>query len=122
MIAIIDDDTSMRLAVGSLARSYGFSVDAFRSAEDFLRNADFGRVSCVVTDIQMPGMNGLELHQQMIDCRLRIPFIFMTAFHGSNARDKAFSNGAVGFLLKPFSGAELMMQIELATGASSLSP
>jgi FixJ family two-component response regulator len=122
MIAIIDDDASVRVAISSLVRSYGFACEAFQSAEDFLATVDLSRIYCVVTDIQMPGMNGLELHKQMIDSRLSIPFVFMTAFHGNNIRDDAFANGVVGFLLKPFSGAELVTQIELAVGSGPPPP
>ena len=122
MIAIIDDDASVRVAISSLVRSYGFAAEGFQSAEDFLTVVDVSRIYCVVTDIQMPGMNGLELHKQMIDCRLKIPFVFMTAFHSNSIRDEAFANGVVGFLLKPFSGAELVTQIELAVAANGPPP
>jgi FixJ family two-component response regulator len=122
MIAIVDDDASVRVAISSLVRSYGFATEAFCSAEDFLKIVDLGHLYCVVTDIQMPGMNGLELHKQMIDCRLKIPFVFMTAFHSTSIRDEAFANGVVGFLLKPFSGADLVTQIELAVTAANPPP
>jgi FixJ family two-component response regulator len=122
MIAIIDDDASVRVAISSLVRSYGFASEAFQSAEDFLKIADLSRVYCVVTDIQMPGMNGLELHKQMLVCQPGIPFVFMTAFHSNSIRDEAFANGVVGFLLKPFSGAELVTQIELAVAANGPPP
>jgi FixJ family two-component response regulator len=122
MIAIIDDDASVRVAISSLVRSYGFAAEAFQSAEHFLTAVDSSRIYCVITDIQMPGMNGLELYKQMIDRRLSIPFVFMTAFHSNSIRDKALANGAVGFLLKPFSGAELVMQIELAVASRTPPP
>jgi FixJ family two-component response regulator len=122
MIAIIDDDASVRVAIGSLVRSYGLAAEAFQSAEDFLTAANLSRVYCVVTDIHVPGLNGIELHKQMIDCRLCIPFVFMTALHGNHIRDRAFANGVVGFLLKPFSGAELVTQIELAVHSGTSPP
>jgi FixJ family two-component response regulator len=113
MIAIIDDDASIRTAIESFIESYGFPVRSFSSAEDFLVNADFSRLCCVVTDIHMQGMNGLELQKFIKERHSDIPVIMITAFFDDTVRQNAMANGAAGFFVKPFRITDLLRQIEL---------
>ena len=102
MISIIDDDESIRLATESLIRSLGFVAFTFESAEDFLRSPQVEVTSCLISDIQMPGMTGIELQDHLIAHGYRIPIIFITAFPEERIRKRAQDAGAVGFFSKPF--------------------
>lgn len=114
MIAVIDDDESIRVAVEQLIDSYGFSVKSFRSAESFLSSVNPGSIDCLITDIQMPGMSGMALHQVLRNRKIEIPVIFMTAFFDEALRQTALSNHAIAFLVKPFRSHELIAKIEIA--------
>jgi len=108
MIAIIDDDESVRLATESLIRSFGFKTAVFASAEAFLTSSSLPDTDCLITDVQMPDMSGIELFEAL---RLRgttLPVIFMTAFPEERIRRRAQEAGAIGFLAKPFDGDTMM--------------
>jgi FixJ family two-component response regulator len=114
-VSIVDDDESVREAIRSLIRSVGLSAETFASAEDFL-NSDYQQgASCLILDVRMPGMSGLELQQQLISADCRIPIIFITA-HASDeeARARALQSGALDFLLKPFSEEALLNDVYAA--------
>ncbi len=114
-VSIVDDDESVREAIKSLIRSVGLGAETFASAEDFL-NSDYRRgVSCLILDVRMPGMSGLELQQQLASADCPIPIIFVTA-HASDeeARARALQAGAVDFLLKPFSEEALLNDVYAA--------
>ena len=114
-VSVVDDDESIREAIKSLLRSVGLAANAFASAEDFL-NSDYPRdTACLILDVRMPGMSGLELQQQLASVNCRIPIIFITA-HGSDeeARARALQSGAVDFLLKPFSEEALLKDVYAA--------
>lgn len=102
MITIIDDDESVRLATASLVRSLGYAAASFASAEDFLISAERGTTACVITDVQMPGMSGLELQSRLSAAGDPIPLIFITAFPEERIRRQVDARGAYGFFAKPF--------------------
>ena len=114
VISVIDDDASVRAATNNLLSSHGYMVRTFASAEDFLRSAPPDGCSCVVADVQMPGMSGLDLLNHV---RIRgndVPFIFITAFLDESVRARALKVGAICFLAKPFAGPVLIGCIETA--------
>ncbi|WP_183190272.1 response regulator transcription factor [Ancylobacter tetraedralis] len=120
MISIIDDDESVRVATESLVRSLGLKARTFASAEDFLQSALVGTTSCVITDVQMPGMSGVELQSVLRARGDTTPLIFITAFPEERVRRQVDAGGAVGFLAKPFDGADMIACIDRALGEGSL--
>jgi FixJ family two-component response regulator len=105
MISIIDDDEAVREATKGLIRSLGYSAAAFASAEEFLHSDRVKDTSCLITDVQMPGMNGVELQERLIADGRRTKVIFMTGFSEEKVRARALKAGAIGFLKKPFDDA-----------------
>lgn len=114
VISIVEDDPFVREATRGLVRSLGFAAATFTSAEKFLQSGGAESASCIIADIRMPGLSGLELQQHLISQGHRIPIIFMTAFPDDRIRASALANGAVGFLAKPFKEASLINCIEAA--------
>ncbi len=115
MISVVDDDHSVRESLARLIRSVGFGVMAFGSAEEFL-SADRGlKADCLILDIRMPGMNGLELQRELSVTGHLLPVIFITA-HGSDpeVRARALGAGAVDYLLKPLKEEEVLKAIDAA--------
>ena len=114
LISVVDDDQAVRESLGSLIRSVGFGVKTFASAEEFL-NSDHPRVpDCLVLDVRMQGMNGLELQRRLVASRCGIPVIFISAHGDEESRSRALREGAVDFLLKPFSEEALLSAIHSA--------
>jgi FixJ family two-component response regulator len=113
-ISIVDDDESVREAVGGLLKALGFGTEVFASAEDFLRSGHAANTACVITDVHMPVMSGLELQARVAGEGHGIPFIFITAFPNDQIRARALKGGAVCFLNKPFTEAELVAGIRSA--------
>src|SRR6202022_345176 len=107
-IAVVDDDQSVRDAVTNLFRSMGFPAVAFASAEDFLNSGSLDKTSCIVLDVQMPGMGGLSLQSHLAATGRQIPIVFVTGYPDAGVRDKAMSLGAVCFLTKPFNENDLV--------------
>jgi FixJ family two-component response regulator len=107
-ISIVDDDESLRIATAKLVRLHGFLVHAFASAEEFLESPHVGDTSCVITDIRMPGMSGVDLQDHLIAQGIRVPVIFISAFPEESSRKRAMEAGAAGFLTKPFDGKVLI--------------
>jgi FixJ family two-component response regulator len=107
-IAIVDDDRSVREALTSLVRSLGYVVMAFECAEDLLKSRRRRRLSCVIADVQMPGMTGLELYDRLVASGEPIPTILITAFPDERAQKRALQAGVVGYLTKPFSEDDLL--------------
>lgn len=108
LIAVVDDDESVRESLPDLIREFGFAAQAFSSAQEFLASNSVGRASCLILDIAMPGMTGLDLQDEL---RLRgqpIPIIFITARKDEAVRRRALDQGAVAFLHKPFSDTALL--------------
>ena len=113
-VAIVDDDESVREALGNLLRSVGFEVHAFSTAEAFLDSPERRSAACVVSDIQMPGMDGLELQRRLAASGSTLPVILMTAFPRDHVRRQAEEQGAVALLAKPFEGNRLIECVERA--------
>lgn len=116
-ISVVDDDESVREAIKSLIRSVGLDADVFASADDFLNSGDLRDTACLILDVRMPGMSGLELQQRLASDNCRIPIIFITAHASdSEARARALQSGAIDFLLKPFSEDALLNDVYAALG------
>jgi FixJ family two-component response regulator len=114
VISVIDDDASVRTATNNLLSSHGYLVHTFASAEDFLHSSDPDGSSCVVADVQMPGISGLDLLTHVRARGNGVPFIFITAFPDESVRARALKVGAICFLAKPFPGPVLINCIETA--------
>jgi FixJ family two-component response regulator len=115
LIAIIDDDPSVCRALQRLVRSFGMRASTFPSGETFFHVLALGEnPSCVVVDIQMPGMNGFQVQQRMLQEHLDIPVIFITAHMDKDFAERAAAAGVIGFLDKPFTDHALMMLIQRA--------
>ena len=114
VISVVDDDASVRAATSKFLRSHGYTVQAYSSAEDFLRSGPLNDTSCVIADVQMPGMSGLELLTTMRAQGHGAPFIFITAFPDETTRARALQAGAICFLPKPFAGPTLINCVGVA--------
>ncbi|MGO7611853.1 response regulator transcription factor [Rhizobium ruizarguesonis] len=108
LIAIVDDDESMRDAIKGLMRSMGFDAESFSSADDFLISPHILRTACLVTDINMPGTSGLDLHRRLVALGKSIPTILITAFPEKNMGASALGADVVCCLTKPFNGQILL--------------
>ena len=114
LVAIVDDDESVRDAVGSLFRSMGFRTQPFAGGKEFLAAPNLREFSCLILDVQMPGMDGLELQLRLAAASHPIPIIFVTAYADEKARARALRGGAVSFLAKPFSEDALLEAVQSA--------
>jgi len=114
VISVIDDDASVRAATNNLLSSHGYLVRTFASAEDFLQSAHVDSSLCVIADVQMPAMSGLDLLKHMRSEGYSAPFIFITAFPEESVRARALKAGAICFLAKPFGGPALINCVEAA--------
>jgi FixJ family two-component response regulator len=108
VISIIDDDASVRMATQNLVRSMGYTVHTFASAEAFLQSGNLKDTSCVIADVQMPGISGVELQSDLRARGCYVPFIFISAFPDDTIRQRALRDGAICFLSKPFDGCVLL--------------
>jgi FixJ family two-component response regulator len=118
LIAIVDDEESVRDATKSLVRSLGYHTSTFGSANDFLKSEQVHDTSCLITDVQMPGLSGLDLQDRLIARGHCIPIIFMTGYPNDRVRARAMKAGAVCFLNKPFSEDHFIGCIEKALKAA----
>jgi FixJ family two-component response regulator len=114
LISIIDDDESMREAIKGLVKSMGYTVEAVASAQEFLSSRRVRRTSCLITDMQMPGMTGLELYQHLSTSGKPIPTILITAYPDNGVRERALAAGVIGYLSKPFEEDDLLTCIRSA--------
>jgi FixJ family two-component response regulator len=114
MVAIVDDDDLMRTALLGLLKSAGLLAQAFASADEFLKSGHQQNTACLITDIRMPGMSGLELQAQLNADHCRIPTIFITAHGDAKMRMQAMRAGAVEFLAKPFDDEALLESVRAA--------
>ncbi len=114
LISVVDDDDSVRESLRGLIRSVGFAVKVFASAEEFLNSDHLRNTDCLILDVRMPGMNGLELQRQLAATDRKIPVIFITAHGDDEVRSRALNGGAVDYLLKPFSEEALLNAIDAA--------
>jgi len=117
LIAVIDDDASSRNATDNLLSAHGYTVYSFASAAEFIHSPQLDETSCVISDVQMPAMSGIELQALLRKQGHSLPFIFITAFPKETVRVRALSEGAIGFLVKPFGGPALIRCVEAALGA-----
>ena len=114
LISVVDDDESVRRTTTLLIESFGFRAAAFESAETFLRSGHLHDTSCLIVDVQMPGMNGLQLQSHLAAAGCGIPIIFITAYESKDSRQRAMQAGAAAFLGKPFSDEQLLQIIRSA--------
>ena len=108
VVSIVDDDASLRRSLRNLLTSVGFSVETFPSVEDFLRSVERETTACLVLDLRMAGMNGLDLLRHLAVTGSRIPVVILTAHGDDEARQRALEGGAVAFLGKPFRADALL--------------
>jgi FixJ family two-component response regulator len=121
-ISIIDDDASVRTAVSRLVRSLGYAAVTFASAEDFLNSAQLDTASCLIADVQMPHMSGIELQDVLRRQARQLPIIFITAFPEPNIKARAMNGGGIGFLAKPIDGNLLIKHIHAAVAKTKIDP
>ena len=114
MISIVDDDEAVREATKGFVRSLGYHTAAFASAEDFLQSNWINSTDCLITDVQMPGLSGVDLQSRMIAQGNRTPIIFVAASPEETTRGQALKAGAIGFLGKPFNEERLIEYIHAA--------
>jgi FixJ family two-component response regulator len=114
LIAIVDDDDALRHSLDNLIRSVGFRAQGFSSAEAFLGSNQAHETGCLILDVRMPGMNGLELQRQMVAANWQIPIIFITSHADDDARARALKAGAVAYLYKPCREEDLLHAIDAA--------
>jgi FixJ family two-component response regulator len=111
LISLVDDDESIRRTTTLLIQSFGFQAAAFESAESFLKSGQLHQTSCLIVDVQMPGMNGLQLQRHLAASGYKLPIIFITAYDNKESRQQAMQAGAVAFLSKPFNDKHLLETI-----------
>jgi FixJ family two-component response regulator len=112
LVVGVDDDFRLRESLKSLVESAGYAALVYSSAEEFLQSGTLARANCLVTDVRMPGMDGVELQHRIRLERPELPVIFISAHQDDEARKRALDEGATRFLYKPFDGAELLRTIE----------
>jgi FixJ family two-component response regulator len=115
VISVVDDDISVRRSLDRLMRSAGLEVNVFASAEEFLNSNHRPKADCLILDIRLPGISGIDLHRHLLARRYNVPVIFITA-HGSDdgARSEAASDWTVAYLIKPLDGDELLNAVDAA--------
>jgi len=114
MISIVDDDLSVRESTKELVESLGYEALTFASAEEFLESQRLSDTSCLITDLQMKGLSGIDLQRRLMDQGRDIPTIFVTAFPDEKTRSHVLNAGAIGFLSKPFSDETLIHHLDTA--------
>ena len=114
LMAIVDDDDALRNSLDNLLRSVGFRVQGFASAEAFLQAQHAPETACLILDVRLPGMHGLELQRQLVAAHWGMPIIFVTAYADDDAHERALAAGAVAFLSKPCREEDLLHAIEAA--------
>jgi FixJ family two-component response regulator len=114
IIAIVDDDEPLREALGSVLKAAGFSIDTFASAEEFLDSPQRQKMACLILDVRLPGMSGIELQRRLCESGDVTPIIFVTAHGDASLRDMVMNAGAAGFLNKPVRSDALLREIYAA--------
>ena len=122
LISIVDDEALSRDGIGALVESLGYNVVTFTSAEHYLRSDVTAETTCLITDMQMPGLSGLELQEALRSQGYQTPVIVITAYPDEKHRTRAFANGAVDFLSKPFDEKSLIECLATAIKSRSLQP
>jgi FixJ family two-component response regulator len=119
MVSIVDDDHSVRDGLVDLVKSMGFEAETFERGEHFLQSKDVDRTNCLITDMRMDGMSGLELHEHLVESGRRIPTIVITAFPKDRDRQRALRSGVLCYLAKPFDEQQLIDCITSVLGAGA---
>jgi FixJ family two-component response regulator len=112
VVAAVDDDDRVRASIQSVLESAGYEAVVFASAEAFLESGVLRQATCLLADVRLPGMDGLELQRRIRRARPQLPIIFITAHDDEHIRQQALRDGAVDFLVKPFNAAQLLDSIE----------
>jgi FixJ family two-component response regulator len=118
MVYLIEDDESVRKALQRLLRSAGLDVRAFAGAEEFMQSGDLSQGGCIVVDIQMPGLTGFDLQEELLSKKSRVPTIIISAMDDAETRERARKLGATAFFRKPVDGQALIDSIHWAMGGS----
>ena len=121
-ICIVDDDDSVRMAVGALLRSVGFDNRSYASGQAFLDSGMAGSIDCLIVDLRMKGMSGLELQRLLNEAGSTVPVIFISAHGDEEARQRAMNAGCLDFLSKPFDEGALLRCVQRALTSPTLSP
>ena len=119
IVVAVDDDFRVRESIASLVESAGYTPLVYSSAEEFLESGTLAATGCMITDVRMPGMDGLELQRRVRLERPELAVILISAHYDEGTRQRALDQGAAGFLSKPFDAVELLGKIELAPGEPS---
>jgi FixJ family two-component response regulator len=119
VVYVIDDDASVRTAIRRLLLSLRLPVKLFESAEQFLADADRNSPGCMILDLRLPGMSGLQLQQQLVDDHWHLPVIIVSAHDDEESRDAAMRNGAIAFIRKPFDRQQFLSSVHAAVAAIS---
>jgi FixJ family two-component response regulator len=114
LVAAVDDDRRVRESIQSVLESAGYEAVLFGSAEEFLESSALQRATCVIADVRLPGLHGLELQRRIRQQRAQVPVIFVTAHDDEDIRQQALRDGAVDFMVKPFDVARLLEHVERA--------
>jgi FixJ family two-component response regulator len=114
LIAIVDDDQAVRKSIGRLLRSLGFTAETFGSAASFLASPCLDQTDCLIADVNMPEMTGVELHGRLTDTGHTTPTILITAYPDETTRERAMNNGVICYLPKPFDEADLLLCVRQA--------
>ena len=116
LVSVVDDDESIRESLPDLLREFGFAVQAFASAEEFLASDRMSETRCLILDVAMPGMSGPDLQCELTSRRQEIPIVFITAHGDQTTRPRLIEQGAVDCLIKPFSDTALRAALDAALG------
>lgn len=116
VVAIVDDDRAVRNALASLVRSLGLEAHMFASAEAFLASGEANATSCLVSDVRMPGMSGVEMHETLLSRGIRPAIIFISAYATSAIEARTSANGALVLLPKPFQTGDMKHWLSVAIG------
>jgi FixJ family two-component response regulator len=119
LIAVVDDDVSLREALSGLLSAYGYRIDAYSSGYDLLACDRLKDYALFILDVQMPGIDGLQLQEEILESGIGAPIIFLTSDQGPEVRGRALAMGAAAFLGKPFHGVELLAELDGALGQAS---
>lgn len=118
LIAVVDDDMSLREALAGLLSAYGYRIDAYSSGHDLLASPKLSTYALFILDVQMPGIDGLQLQEGILGAGATAPIIFLTSALDPEIRRRALANGAHAFLGKPFQGGELLASLDGALGSA----
>ena len=120
LVSVVEDDQFFRDSMGRLMRSMGYSVESFPSAAEFLASPHLAETDCLIADVHMPVMTGIELYQQLVDAKRPIPTILVTAYPNDADRARAMNDGVIGYLRKPVDEAHLKQCLHAALGSGKV--